>query len=200
MTAKTIFLTILFCCLVSVIAIPARAGEPTEKIKETTDKIISIVTDPELKDPARAEERKRLIRSAVDERFDWEEMSRRALAREWLKRSEEERQEFVALFGALLERTYLDKVEGYSGEKVHYEGEAVDGKYGVVLVKFVTSQDLEVPVRYRLKKKEDDWAVYDISIEGVSLVNNYRVQFKNIIAKSSYEKLVVRLRAKVEEQ
>lgn len=200
MTAKTIFLTILFTCLVSAIVIPARAGEPTEKIKETTDKIISIVTDPELKNPARAEERKRLIRSAVDERFDWEEMSRRALAREWLKRSEEERQEFITLFGALLERTYLDKVEGYSGEKVYYEGETVDGKYGVVLVKFMTSQDTEVPVQYRLKKKEDDWAVYDISIEGVSLVNNYRVQFKNIISKSSYEKLVVRLRAKVEEQ
>ena len=198
MSAKANCRTIFLFLSTFMIAVPGWAGGPTEKIKDTTDKILSIVTDPALKDPARAEERKRLIRKAVDERFDWEEMSRRSLAREWLKRTDEEKQEFIGLFGELLERTYLDKVEGYSGEKVYYEGESVDGDYGVVEVEIVTSKDIEIPVKYRLRKKGEDWAVYDISIEGVSLVNNYRVQFKNIISRSSYGKLVERLRSKVE--
>jgi phospholipid transport system substrate-binding protein len=179
---------------------PVWAGVPTEKIKHTTDKILSIVTDGALKDPSRAEERRKLIRKAVDERFDWEEMARRSLGTHWGTRSVQERKHFVDLFGQLLERTYLDKVEGYAGEKVTYLGESLDGEYAIVEVRIVTTKNAEIPVKYRLKKKGDDWFVYDISIEGVSLVNNYRVQFNNILAKSSYEELVKRLTEKVNQQ
>jgi len=176
----------------------AFGGGPTEKIRETTDKIISILKDSSLKGPDKATERKALIRKAVDERFDWEEMARRCLAREWRKRTQEEKKEFVDLFGKLLERTYLDKVEGYSGEKVVYENEKIEGDYALVKVKVVTSKGTEIPVLYKLKKKDGDWLVYDISIEGVSLVNNYRVQFRSIIARSSYKGLVKKLKKKVE--
>jgi phospholipid transport system substrate-binding protein len=177
----------------------AMAGEPTVKIKETTNKILSIVTNRDLKSPAKAEERRKLIRKAVDERFDWEEMARRSLGTHWAARTPEEKKRFVALFGDLLERTYLDRVEGYAGEKVFYLGENQDGDYAEVDVKIVTTQNAEVPVKYRLRKKDNDWRVYDISIAGVSLVNNYRVQFSGILAKSSYQELVKLLERKVAE-
>ena len=197
MRSKDLWPVIISLVFVLVIEAPLFAGEPTDKIKQTTDKILSIVTDQNLKDPAKAEERKRLVREAVDECFDWEEMSRRSLARYWRKRTDEEKKEFISLYAQLLERTYLDKVEGYSGEKVLYEGEKIDGNYSVVDVKIVTLKNVEIPVKYRLKKKGNDWLVYDISIEGVSLVNNYRAQSNNILMRSSFKELIKKLKKKV---
>ena len=182
-----------------IVPVPLMAGEPTEKIRETTDKILAIVSDQTLKAPDKTKERKRLVREVVDERFDWEEMSRRTLARHWARRTEEEKKEFVCLLGKLLERTYMDKVGDYSGEKVLYGGESLDGDYGVVRVRIVTRKETEIPVMYRVKKKAGDWFVYDISVEGVSLVNNYRSQFNSIIVRSSYKDLIKKLRAKVKE-
>ncbi len=179
---------------------PAVAGEPTEKIRETTDKILGIATDPALQGPEKAADRKRLIRLAVDERFDWKEMSRRTLARHWRKRTEQEKKEFIDLYGKLLEQTYLDRVDGYSGEKVSYVGEKVDGRYGVVKVKILTKQETAILTEYRLKRQGNNWVVYDISIEGVSLINNYRTQFNSIIARSSYKDLIKKLKVKVEKQ
>ena len=177
----------------------AWAGEPTDQIKETTDKILAIVTDSTLKVPEKTGERQKLIRQAVDERFDWEEMSRRTLARYWAERTEAEKKAFIDVFGQLLERTYMDKVEGYSGEKVLYVGERVEGEYGAVAVKIVTQQTREISVIYRMKKKGTRWYVYDISIEGVSLINNYRTQFNSILSSSSFESLMERLREKVKQ-
>ena len=190
----------LFFSLIFAIATPVCAGVPTEKIKDTTEKILSIVTDPDLKGPDRGKERRALIRDVVDERFDWEELSRRALARHWRKLNEEQKKEFVILFGKLLERTYLDRVEGYSGEQVTYVNEVIEGEYALVEVKVLTTKGTEIPVNYKLRKKGEDWRVYDIAIEGVSLVNNYRVQFNDIITKSSYEELVKKLQEKVAEK
>jgi phospholipid transport system substrate-binding protein len=179
-------------------AVPAFAGEPTNQIKQTTDKILSIVANPQLKDASRVQERRKLIRGAVDERFDWEEMARRSLAQYWAQRTPEERKEFVQLYSDLLERTYMSKVEDYSGEKVEYEGETIQDNYAVVKVRIRTEKNRDIPVEYRLQKKGGQWLVYDISIEGVSLVNNYRRQFNSIITQSSYETLVKRLREKAE--
>jgi len=176
----------------------AGAGEPTEQIRQTTDKILSILGDPALKDPSREKEKKDLIRKAVDERFDWHEMARRTLARHWLQRTPQEKEEFISLFAQLLDRTYWNKVQDYSGEKVDYVREEIDEDYAAVEVKVVTSKNTEVPVLYKLKKKGKDWMAYDIIIEGVSMVNNYRVQFGDIIAKSSYQGLVKKLKEKVE--
>ena len=174
----------------------ALAGEPTQQIKQTTDKILAVLSDPALKPTAKSEERKKLIGKAVDERFDWEEMSRRSLARHWAQRTPEEKKEFIPLFRSLLEQTYLDKVQGYSGEKVSYEGDSVDGDYGLVKVKILTTTNKEIPVEYRLLKRGNNWLVYDISIEGISLINNYRSQFNSIITNSSYKELVQKLKAK----
>jgi len=175
----------------------AWAGEPTEKIKATTDKILGVVRDPALKGAAKEKERRTLIRKAVDERFDWNEMARRSLARHWEGRTEDEKREFVPLYADLVDRAYMSKVEGYSGEKVKVEGETVDGDYATVNVRIMTQKGQEISVEYRLRKKGNDWLIYDVSIEGVSLVNNYRTQFNSIISQSSYASLVKQLKAKV---
>ncbi len=199
--------TFFFVSIIAV-SIHSQAGEPTESIRKTADRIIAIVSDPELQTSGKdvdekkshkdkLKKRNRLVREAVDERFDWEEMSRRTLARYWRDRTDDEKKEFIDLFGKLLERTYLDQVEGYSGEKVIYLDEAVDGDYSVVRVKIITKKETEIPVKYRLKKKGNDWFVYDVIIEGVSLVNNYRTQFNTIIMRYKYKGLIKRLRAKV---
>ncbi|MBL7205482.1 MAG: ABC transporter substrate-binding protein [Desulfobacteraceae bacterium] len=198
MICKRFIMVPLFFFMTLVISGSSIAGGPTEDIRDTTDKLIAIVSDPAMKSSDRSTERAKRIRKAVDERFDWKEMSKRALARHWKKRTKREKTEFIDLFGKLLERTYLDKVEDYSGEKVLYLGERVDGNYGIVVVKIVTKKDTEILVKYRLKKKGSEWLVYDISIEGVSLVNNYRKQFNSIMTRSSYEDLIKKLRRKVE--
>lgn len=208
MAPKLFFAGILFYIIVFAVPTLSRAGEPTESVKETSDKLIAIVSDPELQISGKDDEEKKeklkkrnkLVRDVVDERFDWEEFSRRTLARHWRDRTEEEKKEFIDLFGKLLERTYLDQVEGYSGEKVVYLDEKVDGDYAVVDVKIITRKETEIPVKYRLKKKGDEWFIYDVIVEGVSLVNNYRTQFNSIIVRYKYEGLIKRLRAKIEAQ
>ncbi len=175
---------------------PGFAGDPQDQLRETTDKVLSVLADPDLKSPSKAKERRERIQKIVDERFDWEEMARRSLARHWPQRTPEEKREFVPLFKALLERVYADKVEGYSWNKILYEGETIDGDYAVIKVKIFTAKDQTLHVEYRTLKKGNHWLVYDFSVEGVGLVNNYRTQFNEIIHKSSYQELVKRLKTK----
>jgi phospholipid transport system substrate-binding protein len=180
-----------------LIASPVWAGAPTDQLKITIDKIIAILSDPNLKSPEKSHEKKQLVRRAVDEIFDWEAFSQRAMAKYWRQRTPEEKKEFIALFGKLLERTYLDKVENYSGESVSYVGEKIDGTYAIVNTIVLSKSNNEIEVNYRLRNKNGEWFVYDIYIEGVSLVNNYRIQFNDILMKSSYQELVKRLEEKI---
>jgi phospholipid transport system substrate-binding protein len=193
MGLRWLFISIIF------LFVPATssAGEAIEQIRQTSDKIIAIFKDPEMMAPEKKAERNRMLRKAVDERFDWEELSRRSLARHWAKRTEQEKKEFIALFGKLLENTYMDRVDEYSGQEVTYGAEKLEGEYGVVEIRIITRNKTAVPVLYRVKKKGNEWLVYDISVEGVSLVNNYRNQFNSIIARHSYDHLVELIREKV---
>jgi phospholipid transport system substrate-binding protein len=179
-------------------ALPAWAGGPTDRMKDTTDKIIAIVSDPAFKGPDKADAKKNSIRNVVDEVIDWEEMSRRSLGIHWQKRTDEEKREFVRLFSLLIEKTYRDKAEDYAGEKVNYVGEKIDGDYAEVESRILTSKNTEIPVNYKMTKKQGKWWVYDIVIEGVSFVNNYRTQFNSILSSSSYPGLVKQLKAKTE--
>lgn len=197
MGRKMLFFSML--CLVFILgySLNAFAADPMETIRTTTNKIISIVSNPELKGPEKQEEREKLIRAAVDEIFDREEMSRRTLAIHWKGRTPEEREEFMKLFEDLLEQTYIDRVESYSGEKVDYEGERIQGNYAMVKVRIMAKEGTDIPVSYRMIKKNNNWFVYDVSIEGVSLINNYRTQFNSIIERSSFKELIKKLKAKV---
>ncbi|MDH7500931.1 MAG: ABC transporter substrate-binding protein [candidate division NC10 bacterium] len=174
----------------------ARAGEPTDLLKQTTDRVLEILRDPKLKEKSRIAERRRLLRKIADERFDWEEMAKRSLAIHWAERTPEEKKEFVALFSDLLERSYMGKIESYKDEKVLFVGEKIDGDYATVETQIVTQREVEVPIHYRLRKKGNEWFIYDVSIEGVSLVNNYRTQFNRILSSSSFAELIKRMKVK----
>ncbi len=174
----------------------AVAGEATDQIKETVDAVLDVLNNKELKKPQNKALRETKITDIVKKRFDFEEMAKRSLALNWNKRTPEERKEFVSLFQDLLQNTYVRKIERYENEKVIYLDEKIAGQYAAVRTKIVKAQEAEIPVEYRIFKKADKWEVYDIIIEGVSLVNNYRSQFSQIIKSSSYEDLVKRLRNK----
>ncbi|OLC80533.1 MAG: organic solvent tolerance ABC transporter substrate-binding protein [Nitrospirae bacterium 13_1_20CM_2_62_14] len=170
-------------------------GAATEAVRSTINEVIRVLKDAELKKPGRAEERRRLLEKVIGDRFNYEEMARRALGAQWNKLSDQERQEFVDLFKGLLSGTYTDKIEGYSGEQVHYLNERLEADYAEVRTK-VASDKTEIPLDYRLLNKSGDWRVYDVVVDGVSLVNNYRSQFTKIIRESSYADLLEKLREK----
>lgn len=140
------------------------------------------------------------MRKVVGERFDYEEMAQRSLALHWKKRTAAEKKEFVPLYSDLLERSYVKKIESYTEEKILYVGETIEGEYAVVKTRIITKRNVEVPIEYKLMKKSSKWEVYDVIIEGVSLVNNYRNQFNKIIRTDSYEELVKRMKNKQEEE
>jgi len=174
------------------------AGPATDQVKGTVDQVLKILADPALKGEKKLRERRAKIRQVVLQRFGFTEMSKRSLGRYWSERTPEERTEFVRLYTDLLERAYIDRVDGYTGEQVVYLGELVDGDYSEVKSKIVTKRNQEIPILYRLQKTNANWEVYDVIVEGVSLVNNYRTQFSKIIRTSSYQVLVKKMQVKLE--
>jgi phospholipid transport system substrate-binding protein len=182
-----------------LVAAPVRAGQPTEQLRAQVDRVIKVLDDPELKKESLAKERRAAVRKIANEIFDFGETAKRSLARHWAPLTPAERDEFVELFADLLERSYISKIELYGGEKVAYVGETIDGDQATVKTKITTKQGTEIPIDYRMLRRGDKWLVYDVIIEGVSLVANYRVQFNKIIVTSSYQKLVKKMRDKQEE-
>jgi len=184
-----------------VLASPQRAwaGVPTDQLRTQIDRAVKILDDPELKKDGRQRERRSAVRQVANDIFDFSETAKRSLARHWAPRTPAERDEFVALFTDLLERSYIGKIEVYGGEQIHFVGETVDGDGAVVRTKLVTKQGTEIPIDYRMLKRGDKWLVYDVVIEGVSLISNYRTQFNKIITTSSYQELVKKMKSKQEE-
>ena len=191
--------TVLACVLVLAIGPSAWAGPATDQIRTRVDRIVKVLEDPELQKESRATERRATIRRVADEIFDFTEISQRSLGRHWQARTPAERAEFVTLFGGLLSDVYIARIEAYSGERILYVSEAADGDYVTVRTRIVTKQGTEIPVDYRMFQREDRWRVFDASIEGVSLVANYRAQFNSVIQRSSYQDLVTRLKTRQEE-
>ena len=161
---------------------------------------MKIVTDPELKKEAKTGERRKRIRAVVNQIFDFTEISQRCLGRHWQARTPAEREQFVALFGDLLENTYISKIEGYSGEKIQYPGDVIEGDLAIVKTRIVTKQETEIPIDYRMFLNNGRWAVYEVNIEGISLIGNYRTQFNSVIQRSGYPDLVAKLKAKADER
>jgi phospholipid transport system substrate-binding protein len=176
----------------------AAAGVPTEQIRSTVDRAILVLKDPVLKPVAKTQERRDQLKKILFARFDFTEMAKRALAANWRRRTPQEQEEFVALFTELLERAYADIIESYSDEKIIYIGERLDGSYADVASKVLTSKGEEYSINYRAHLVNGEWRVYDVIAENISVVNNFRSQFNRVIANSSYEELVRRLRNKAE--
>jgi phospholipid transport system substrate-binding protein len=162
-------------------------------VRATLTEVFRILDDPKLKDPDNLMPRRRMLELVIGERFDYAEMSKRALAANWTSLANDQRAEFVGLFKAFLSDRYAGKIEGYSGERTEYLGERVDGQYAEVRTRLVSSKT-EIPMDYRLINKAGRWSAYDIIADGVSLVKNYRSQFDKIIRSDSYDELVKRLR------
>jgi phospholipid transport system substrate-binding protein len=179
----------------------AQAGEPQEKVRETVDAVLAVLQDKSMQGEENTEKRRAKMRQAVFQRFGFEEMAQRALGQYWPKRTPAEKKEFITLFGDLLERSYINKIESYTGEqKVLYTKESIDKDYASVRTEIVVKRDANVEVVYQLLRRDGNWQVYDVVIEGVSLVNNYRTQFNNIISRESYEALVKKLKLKLEQE
>ena len=176
------------------------AGVPEGLVKGTTDRVFTILKNPTLKKADKAQERKQRLGEEISVVFDFEEMSKRALGRHWRERSPEEKKEFVDLFSYILQDSYIGKIDAYTGEEVVYVGEKQDSPYATVQTKIITKTGTEIIIDYRLLDEQGKWRVYDVIIEGVSLVNNYRTQFNNILIRSSYEKLVEKLKQKKEKK
>lgn len=177
-------------------SLPIHASEVTDSVKSMVDDVIRVLRDETLKGPQKTKERRAKIRGIVKRGFDFEEMAKRSMGEHWKRRGEVEKREFVDLFSRFVEISYIDRIEAYNNEEVIYVGEVVEGKRAIVKSKVITTQGKEIPISYRLLKK-DDWVVYDLQIEGVSLVSNYRSQFNEIIQNSSYEELIKRLKSKL---
>lgn len=172
----------------------ALAGVPTDTVRDYTDAVVKVLEDPALKVDDRRAERRAAVRKIAIDVFDVQETARRALGQHWQQRSPQEREEFVQLFADLLERTYINKIDLFGGEKLRFTEEKIDGEHAVVRAKVITKQGAEVPVEARMINRGTRWQIYDIVIENISLVGNYRSQFDRIIRSSSYEELAKRLR------
>ncbi|MDP2627009.1 MAG: ABC transporter substrate-binding protein [Candidatus Rokubacteria bacterium] len=177
----------------------AWAGAPTDQLRGAIDRVIKTLDNPALKGDSKVGERRTAVRKIANDIFDFGEIARRSLGRHWQGRTDKEREEFISLFGDLLERSYISKIELYGGEKILYMNERMEAEVAVVSTKIITKNGTEVPIDYRLLRRGDRWLVYDISIEGVSLVSNYRTQFNKIIQTTSYGELVKKMRAKQDE-
>ena len=179
---------------------PAWAGAPTEQLRTQIDRVIKVLEDPEMAKEARMVERRTVIRRVANDIFDFTETTRRSLGPHWHARTPQEREEVTRLYADLLERSYIGKIEMYSGEKIQFLGDTIDGDQATVRTRLVTKQGMDIPVDYRMHRVAGDrWLTYDVSIEGVSLVANYRAQFNKIIQTSGYASLVNKLIAKEQE-
>ncbi len=181
------------------LAAPARAGAPLDQLRAQIERVLKTLEDPDLKKDQRGTARRTAVRKIADDIFDFQETAKRSLARHWQPRTAAERDEFVKLFSDLLERSYISKIELYGGEKIVYVNDITEGDQALVRTKIITKGGAEVPVEYRMLKKGERWLVYDVVIEGVSLVANYRTQFNKIIQTSSYAELVKKMKVKQDE-
>ena len=171
-------------------------SEVTSQLKGTIEKVIKIVQDEALDKDKQA--RRVALRKTIAERFNYRQMVMRSLAKNWDTRSDQERQEFIALFKSLLENSYANKLEAYQNEKINYVSEIIKGKYALVKTEVVRKSST-IGVDYKLIQENGNWQVYDFVIEGVSMIRNYRSQFTKIIRRDSYEVLVQKLTDKINE-
>ena len=166
----------------------------------TETRAIKVLEDHSLATESRLVERRAAIRRIANDIFDFTETTRRSLGPHWQARTPEEREEITRLFADLLERSYIGKIEMYSGEKIQYAGDTIEGNQATVRTRLVSKQSGDIPVDYRMHRVAGDrWLTYDVSIEGVSLIANYRAQFNKIIQTSGYKALVQKLTVKEQE-
>jgi phospholipid transport system substrate-binding protein len=197
MKRQIVVLNILILLLFSL---PVYAGPPLDAVQSNVNKVLEVLRDPKLKAASAKEIEKEKLRLIYERMFDDVELSKRTLAKNWNSLSVTQRQEFVLLFRQVLEKAYIDKILAYTDEKIVFDRETmVSGTQAEVQTRIITASK-EIPISYRVLLKDGAWKVYDVVIENVSLVLNYRTQFNDILAKNKPEQLLEILRKKVKGQ
>ena len=191
---KHLSLVLLFGFTTLFTNVSAADETPTQTVQTAVDAILGILTDPALDKEARRVK----MRAIINRRFDFRAMSQSTLATNWKKASDDEQQKFVELFALLIQNSYIGKVEAYTGEVVEYPGESIKGKRAVVDTLIVTSSK-EIPVNYKVYNKKGEWLVYDVIIEGVSLISSYRSTYREIVKQDGFSGLFVRMEEKLRE-
>src|SRR4030043_393513 len=185
----------LILCL--IFPLSAFAGVPLETVKGHLDKVREVLRDPSLKAESAKKAKKDKIRAISEKMFDFTELSKRTLASNWRKLSPEQQKEFIELYTSLLEDAYANKIMAYTDEKIAFSKEIALTEKTVEVQSTVLRKNGDVPIYYRVIMKDGSWRVYDVVIEGVSLINNYRSQFREILANKPPESLLETLRKKV---
>ncbi|HPL10585.1 MAG: ABC transporter substrate-binding protein [Smithellaceae bacterium] len=187
------------CMLVMMLlmSVPAYAGAPMSAVESTVNRVLDVLRDPKMKGPAAKSLKTEKLRVIYKDMFDEMEFSRRTLTRNWNKFTPEQRREFVDLFEQVLEKTYLDRILEYSNEKIVFYKESMIADDKAEIQSRVITSSKEVPIYYRMILKNGKWKVYDVVVENVSLVQNYRTQFNEILAGGTPEQLLETLRKKV---
>jgi phospholipid transport system substrate-binding protein len=179
-------------------ALPVYAGAPLDSVQANVNKVLDVLRDPKLKAESAKEIKKEKLRGIYEQMFDEVELSRRTLGVHWNKLNPAQQQEFVHLFRQVLEKAYIDKILSYTNEKIVFPREnMLSSNQAEVQTKIITSSK-EIPIFYRVILKDDTWKVYDVVVENVSLVQNYRSQFNSILAKNTPDQLLEILRKKVQ--
>ena len=191
---KRLLLTLITGFTLAVTAMSLAASSPTDEVRTSVDAVLAILDNEQLN----YDDKRTQIRVIVKERFDFRAMSQRTLATNWKKTTDEEKDKFVELFSQLIENSYVGKIESYTNERVDYPGEKVSGRKAVVETLIITSS-ADIPVDYRVYQKGQQWLVYDVIIEGVSLISNYRSSYQEIMKKEGFDGLLAKMRAKIDE-
>ncbi len=195
----------LIACMTAVsvlFSFSAFAGQVTNELKGVTDRLVDVLKDASLQAPEKKDERSKRLRAIAGEKFDWEEMAKRTLGQHWRERTPAEQKEFIEVFTDFLEKTYLDKIDSFLGkqpnfsaENIKYINEIIEGTYALVDTKVVMNEE-SYPMSYKLINRTNTWMVYDVIVEGVGIVANYRTQFHEILTTSSFKALIEKLKAK----
>lgn len=180
------------CFLLSYLLLPSpsSAAGPIKEVRATVDKVLIIVRNPNLKSEAQKANLRAQLAEVIYPRFDFTEMAKRSLGPHWGRRTSEEQREFVKIFSELLRNSYVDRIESYGSQTILYIREIKDTNYAEVDTKIVTDKREGLSINYKLHSVNNEWKVYDVVIENISVVNNYRSQFNRVIARSSFEELV----------
>ena len=170
-----------------------------ESIRSSVEAILSVMKDESLAGSEKSSERRDKLKLIISARFDFKEMSKRSLARHWKKMTMEEQNEFIHIFSGLLQHTYINKIEAYTNERVTYDKGLIKrkGKYGIVKTS-IFSKDIIIPIDYRLINRGNEWMVYDVQVEGVSVISNFRSQYNKILSRKSYAELIQQMKNKLE--
>jgi len=187
---------VLVLLLLVTLPEPSKAGIPSDQVRQTADKVLLILQDPRLKAADKKKERRDQLRQVISARFDFNAMAKSSLGQHWQRRSTEEQRQFVQLFTDLLERSYADQIESFNGEKIVYGRENQDRDHAEVDTRIVTNKGEGFAVNYKLFSAGREWKVYDVVIENISLVNNYRSQFNRVLANSSFAEFLRKLQEK----